>query len=256
MRYLLSALLVLTTGTGAIAGPDDEQDRPPFQAPRSSPDFLFGRPNGSIGVRGSWIFLRASSDWYDFVGDQLTIGDGAFNAPGIGADVAFSLTPRLDAVFSVDYSSRKEFSEYRDFVDNNRLPINQTTELRGVNLGGGIKFSLTPRGDEVGRLAWVPRGVVPYVGAGGGFYWYEVLQYGDFIDYVDYSVFTDAFEASGWTPSATVFGGADVKLHRRVFLNFEARYLWAAGNLGPQWIDFEPIDLAGLRVATGINFVF
>jgi hypothetical protein len=255
MRYLLPALLVLTTGTGAIAGPPEEQDRPPFQAPRSSPDFLFGRPDGSVGVRGSWVFARASSDWFDFVGDQLTLDDGAFNAPGIGADVAFSMSPRLDAVFSVDYSSRQAFSEYRNFAENG-LPINQTTELRGVNIGGSIKFSLTPRGDEVGRLAWVPRGVVPYIGAGGGLYWFEMLQYGDFVDYADYSIFTDAFESSGWTPSVTVFGGADVKIHRRVFLNFEARYLWAAGNLGPQWVDFEPIDLAGLRVATGINFVF
>jgi hypothetical protein len=255
MRYLLTALLVLTTGTGAIAGPE-EQDRPPFQAPRSSPDFLFGRPNGSVGIRGSWVFARASSDWYDFVNNQLTIDDPKFNAPAIGADVAFSVSPRLDAVFSVDYSSRSQYSEYRSLVDNNRQPINQTTELRGVNLGGSLKFSLTPRGDEVGRLAWVPRGVVPYVGAGGGFYWYQLLQYGDFVDYVDYSVFNDAFDSSGWTPSVSVFGGTDVKLHRRVFLNFEARYLWAAGNLGPQWVGFEPIDLAGLRVATGINFVF
>jgi hypothetical protein len=115
---------------------------------------------------------------------------------------------------------------------------------------------LTERGREVGQLAWVPRTLVPYVGAGGGFYWYQLHQSGDFVDFVDLSIFTDVFESNGWSPSAHVFGGADIKIHRRVYLTVEARYLWAAGDLGSEWIDFDPLDLAGRRLSTGVTFPF
>jgi hypothetical protein len=41
-----------------------------------------------------------------------------------------------------------------------------------------------------------------------------------------------------------------------MYLTVEARYEWAKGDLGRDWIDFDPIDLSGLHVGTGINFVF
>ena len=257
MRFWLPAILVLATGAVAQAAPDGEQDQPiPIQVPRPAPDFLFGRPDGSVGIRGGWVFSRASSDWYDFVTDQLTIEHGAFNTPAVGIDLGIAVTPRLDVVVGLDFGKATVHSEYRRFVDNNRLPITQDTDVRGANISGSLRFALTERGREVGRLAWVPRTVVPYVGAGGGAYWFSVRQSGDFVDFVDLSVFQDVFLATGWAPSALLFGGADIKLHRRVFLNFEARYLWAAGDLGAEWIDFDPLDLAGLRIVTGVNFPF
>jgi hypothetical protein len=140
-------------------------------------------------------------------------------------------------------------------VDNNRLPIEQTTQLRNVNLSGGIKYALTERGRAVGRLAWVPRKVVPFVGGGGGAMWFGVRQYGDFVDYMDLSVFTDVFESSGWSPSAHVLGGVDVRVLRRAYVTFDARYVWASGDLGQDWIDFDPIDLSGFRLSAGFNFI-
>jgi len=140
-------------------------------------------------------------------------------------------------------------------VDNNRLPIEQSTLLRGANISGGLKFALTERGREVSRLAWVPRKFVPYVGAGGGAMWFQVRQNGDFVDYVDLSVFTDVFESKGWAPTAHAFGGVDVRVLRRAYVTFDARYTWASGNLGPDWIDFDPIDLSGLRLSAGFNFI-
>jgi hypothetical protein len=97
---------------------------------------------------------------------------------------------------------------------------------------------------------------VPYVGAGGGAYWFQLKQRGDFVDFVDLSVFGDVFQASGWTPSAHVFGGTDIQLYRRLFLSLEGRYIWAAGNMGAEWVDFDPIDLSGFRIGTGINVLF
>jgi hypothetical protein len=255
MRVLLLGLLIVWLPAVAAAAPDDQnQPSPPPQ--RSSPDFLFGRPAGSIGFRGSWVFARGGSDWYDFVTEHLTLEDNDFNAPAFGGDVAIAIARRLDLIAGVDFSRSETASEYRNLVDNFRQPIEQRTRIREVNLSGSVKLALTERGREVGRFAWVPSRVVPYAGAGGGMLWFEMRQSGDFVDFADNSIFTDAFESRGWTPSAHVFGGVDVRVLRRLFVTLDARYLWAAGDLGSQWIDFDRIDLTGLRLAGGINVVF
>jgi hypothetical protein len=256
MRHWLTAMLVLLGVVGAQAAPAEQDSPVPVQAPRRSPDFLFGRPDGTFGIRGSWIFGRAGSDWYDFVTDHLTIDDGAFNAPAVTFEVGFFLAPRLDVLAGVEISSTSTNSEDRHFVDNNRLPITQRTDLHGTTISGSVRYTLVPRGREVGSVAWVPNTIVPYVGAGGGAHWFKLTQQGDFVDYVDLSVFSDSFNSSGWSPSAHVFGGADVKLHKRLYLTVEARYEWTAGDLGRDWIGFDPIDLSGLRLGTGINVLF
>lgn len=224
--------------------------------PLPSPDFLFGTPKASAGVRGGWAFMRTRSDWYDFVTDTLTIERRDFNRPAIGADIGVALSRRLEVLGSVDFTRGTTLSQYRDFVDNLRLPIEQTTELTQANFSGGVKLYLLERGHEVSRLAWVPRAIVPYVGAGAGVLWYEMRQYGDFVDFVDSSVFGDAFISKGVAPSAHVFGGVDFKVWKRLYLTMDARYLWAAGDLGEDWVDFEPIDLTGARVSGGINVIF
>ena len=65
--------------------------------------------------------------------DQLTLGQKDFNAPGFAADVGLRGRPprrrrRRRRLQPVDETE----SEYRDFVDNNRLPITQTTRLRTI----------------------------------------------------------------------------------------------------------------------------
>ena len=250
MRVWLPVNLLLLMSGAVNAG---EQDPPP--PPRPAPDFLFGRPSGTLGLRVSWLSNRSGSDWYDFVTDQLTLERKNFNGPGIGTDLGIMLTSRIDVMATFDYSQSTTASEYRHLVDNNRLPIEQSTLMRNASLSGGLKFALFERGRDVGRLAWVPRKVVPYVGAGGGATWFQVRQYGDFVDYVDLSVFADVFESKGWAPTAHAFGGVDVRVFRRGYVTFDARYTWASGDLGPDWIDFDRIDLSGLRLSAGINFI-
>jgi hypothetical protein len=246
---MLGALLLPAAGAAA-------QSSPRAQAPLPAPDFLFGKPKASAGVRGGWLFARAGSDWYDFVTSNLTLENRDFNRPAIGADVGIAIAPRMEALISVDFGQATRLSEYRDFVDNDRLPIEQTTQLSHTNLGGGVKVYLTERGREVSRLAWVPRTAVPYVGGGAGILWYRMEQRGDFVDFQDDSIFGDVFRSEGVTPSAHLFGGVDIKVWRRMYVTLDARYLWAAGDLGRDWIDFDPIDLTGTRVSAGLNFVF
>jgi hypothetical protein len=219
--------------------------------------FSFEPPRFSASVRGGRVFARGGSDLFDFVRDELTIEKNDFNSPAIASEFGFTLTPRLEAVFGFEYTQAGVPSEYRRFVKRTTgAPITQTTSLKTMQLGGSLKWAVLGRGHEVGRFAWVPRLITPYVGAGAGAMQYDFLQDGEFVDFVDRTVFQDYFQAKGWTPSAHAFAGADVKLTRWLFASVEARYVWAAGDLGETFADFEPIDLSGLRTAFGVNVRF
>lgn len=242
----------------ALAGDAHAQDGRPA-APVTDfgkADFLFGRPRGSVGFRGNWLFARAQSDWYTFVTDQLSLSKKDFNAPGFAADVGWGVSRRADAVFAVEFNQSKKESEYRHFVDNNRLPINQTTRLRSTGLSGSLKFALVERGLEVSRLAWVPKHIVPFVGAGGGALRYDLQQFGDFVDFRTSGIFPSTLSSAGWAPTAHAFGGVDVLVLKRVYVTLDARYQWSKATLGNDWVDFEPIDLSGFKLAAGASFIF
>ena len=254
---LATLTLVLAMLLGAVADAVAQAPPPPSTG---RPDFLFGQPSGSVAVRGGWVLARAGSDVFDFVRDRLTVENNDFNTAAIATDYGLALSPRLDAVIGLDFSRAQIASEYRNLVDNNRLPIEQTTSLQELNLTGGLRFALRPRGRDISRLAWIPNSVVPYVGAGGGVLRYDFEQSGDFVDEgvpgPNQPIFSDVFQAGGWTPSAHVFGGVDLKVYRRWYLTLDGRYIWAAGDLGQDFQRFDPIDLAGFRFGAGINVVF
>jgi hypothetical protein len=253
--WCLLLILPMVAAEGRAAA-QRAPDSPPDEPQGTHPDFFLRRPLGTIGVRTGWLFAREGSDLFDFVERQLTIDDGAFSAPSFTAELGIALTPRVDIVLGLDASKASVTSEYRDYVDNNRLPIVQTTSLKQVNVSGSVRFAVLPRVQGISRFAWIPRRVTPYVGAGAGAMRYEFRQTGDFVDFVDLSVFADNFVAQGWAPSAHVFGGGDIQIYRRLFLSLEGRYIWAAADLGRTFVDFDPIDLAGFRLGAGVNIVF
>jgi len=242
--------LPATAGAQVTPGPA----RPSQQLPDA--DFLFGRPRGSIGIRGSLAIPTEGSDSFDFVRDQLTIEKGDFRSAAFAFDVGVALTPRVDVVAGLDLARKTVASEYRDFVDNDLLPIEQRSSLRQNAVTGSIRVALAPRGRSVGRFAWIPSRVQPYVGAGGGVLFWEFSQSGDFVDFQDFSVFPDTFSAKGVSPTAHVLGGTDVQVYKRLMLTVEGRYVWASGTLEDDFIGFEPLDLSGFRVSAGINLVF
>src|SRR5688572_9581638 len=104
------------------AAPTSARD-PPNPICRPAPDFLLEKPRGTVTLRGSWLFSRGRSDWYDFVTDHLTLNQKDFNAPRFGFDVNVLIPSRLNVQATFDISRSQKLSEYRDFVDNNRLPI-------------------------------------------------------------------------------------------------------------------------------------
>ena len=207
-------------------------------------------------MRGDWVFAMAGSDIFDFVTRQLTIDKNDFNTAGFSVDGGFAVSPRADVVIGFEMNRVERASEYRDFVDNRLEPIEQTTGLKTSHIFGSFRYALTPKGREVSRLAWIPSRTIPYVGGGGGVTYYQFRQFGDFVDFQDLSVFAESFRSSGWTPTVHAFGGVDIRLYRGLYGSVQGRYTKAAGKLGSDFIDFDPIDLSGFRVSAGINVLF
>ncbi len=237
------------------------------RAPPPEPDFLFGRPRISVGIRGLLHRARAGSDFYDFVNGELFVPRSAdddhenpdhgllnFNAPGIAFDFGFGITSRLDVRVAVDYAASLNESELRNFIGEDGLPFTQRTELSQTDLRGELVFALAPRGRAVGQYAWIPSRAVPYVGAGLGFVRYDLQQVGEFVDDIGY--FEDAFGSNGWGPTVHLFAGVDIRITRHVYFNWETRHVEASAGLGGDFSRFESLDLGGLRISAGVRFVF
>jgi hypothetical protein len=226
----------------------------PAHAQRQGDGFLFKPPSGAATFRGGFDRASAGSDIFSFTSDRLTLGRGDFSAVTFAADFTYRLRSRVDVVvFSVSSSRAIKASEFRNFVDNNREPILQTTTFLRVPLTASVKAYLAQPGRSVGHFAWVPARLAPYVGVGGGAMWYRFGQQGDFIDFDTTRVFSDTFDSSGWTPTVQGFAGADISLGPRFALALEAKYQWAKARLGSDFSSFDRIDLSGVSVTTGIS---
>ena len=254
---VLNVTALILLASPAFAG---EQGPPASSTAQSSasapPDFLLGRPRAAIGLRGSWLKASANSDVFDFVTDTLSIDKSDFNTGSFGVEFAINVNPRLDIVGAWDMNRMSHPSDYRLLEDNRGLPIEQVTELGQYNLTASAKFALLPRGNQISRLAWIPRTFVPYVGVGGGYGHYSFRQNGDFVDYSDNHVFSDTFTSDGWSPTVHVLGGTDIRVYRHMTLSFEGKYSWQHADLSSDFINFAPIDLGGFRFGAGLHLTF
>lgn len=217
---------------------------------------MFERPKTIFGIRGGYVQPREGSDVFDFVRDLLTIDKGGFGGPLFAVDLGASVHPRLEIITGFEFSRGRARSEYRDFIDNDDLPIEQESSLQQHGLNASVRFLLVPRARNIGRLAWVPSRFTPYVGGGGGVTWWRFMQDGDFVDVNTFDIFTDTFESRGATSTVHALGGIDVRASRHLNLTFEGRYQWAKGRLDRDFVGFEPIDLSGLRLSAGVTLVF
>jgi len=222
----------------------------------TEPDFLLGRPQNFIGATGGWLRASQSGGIFDFTRELLTVDDRAFDSAAGGFVLGRALKSHVDLLLEIAFSQATTISEYRDFVDADGLSIAQTTELSQAPLVGSLRFWLVPRGREVGRFAWVGHRVAPYVGLGGGTRWYRFSQFGDFVDVVDLSIFTDRLESSAWAGTAHVFAGTSFRMSKQLFAVIEARQAWSDTNLKGNFIGFDKIDLDGLQITGGVEFVF
>lgn len=226
----------------------------PALGQRAGDGFLFHEPQARFSVRGGYDHANAGSDLFDFVMQNLTVNRSDFSGLTLGAEVAFPLTSQLELSLDGGYSRASKASEFRHFVDNNDKPIEQRTTFERVPLSANVRLYLTPPGRAVGRLAWIPNKVTPWIGAGGGMMYYRFRQYGDFVDFANNNVFYSNFDSHEWTGMLQALGGVDVSLSPTLAIRGDARYLWAKGDFGRDFGGFDRIDLSGVQGTLGLSF--
>lgn len=243
-RPTRSALVVVALLAGAASS---------SSAQSAGDGYLFHSPNVTLTVRGGYSLANARSDVFDDVTRDLTLDRGDFGGFTVGGDLATHMTDRLDVVFSAGFSRSKHKSEFRDFVDNNDQPIEQTTTFERVPITANLRLNLAAPGRTIGRLAWVPSRVVPYVGAGIGAMRYRFRQEGDFVNFATNGVFPAVLLAEEWTLVGQGMAGLDYNLSPQLGISFDARYLHARGDLGPAFKGYERIDLSGVTATVGLS---
>jgi hypothetical protein len=226
---------------------------------QGGPGFLFGHPNVSIGFKGGYAMPRASGDVFnDLIGTDtlFTLDRDDFRGVSFGGEIAVRLTERWDVALGVAYAARRIQSEYVLYFDQDENPIEQETSFRTVPVTVSGKYYLTDRGRSIGRFAWVPARLAPFVTGGVGIVAYRFEQTGDFIDFRDpefMPIVFDRLTISGTAPYVHAGAGVDLSLSKSFVLTGEARYGWASGDPSRDFQGgYDNLDLAGLQLQAGI----
>ncbi|MBC7670777.1 MAG: hypothetical protein H7247_00025, partial [Polaromonas sp.] len=221
---------------------------------RSGGGYAIGTPVGALSLHAGYAHANANSDLFSEYTNILTLSKGDFSGPMVGAELAIRLGRRFDVTFDADYIHARASSEFRRFVDTKNRPIEQTTTFQRVPLTVNLKAYLGERGRSIGKLAWIPNKVVPWVGAGGGALWSRFRIEGDFVNFTNNNVFSSRLTTDGWTPVGQAMAGVDVTVSPRVALGLDVRSLWGSGDVGGNFSGFDKIDVSGVSALIGITF--
>ena len=215
--------------------------------------FLFSPPDVTLTFRAGYDVPRAGSDIFSYTRELLTVEKSNFYAPAIAVDLGIRLNDRLDSVLGVGYAESETLSEFRDWVGNDDLPIEQVTTHSKVPFTLSARYYLRDRGRTLSRYAWVPSTLAPYVGAGAGGIWYKFAQDGEFVDVETRDIFADELVSDGVAPLVHVFSGLEFSVGSRFVLTAEGRYSWSNDPMDRQFEGFENIDLSGFQILAGFG---
>lgn len=245
-RRTLALAAGMVTGLAAMG---------PTQAYAQSGDgFLFKPPTVTITAHAGYAIASAGSEIFEDVTDQLTLQRSDFNSPLVGVTFSLPVSERLDVAADIFYAGSSTRSEFRDFVDESDLPIEQITKLSRTALTVGVKGYLRERGRRVSRLAWIPSRWSPYAGMGAGIMAYQFNQEGDFVDFENLDIFSSRFMDEGVAPTFHGLAGVEVMVAPKVVVVAEGRYVWAQSPMGNDFVNFNDVDLSGFQASLGVGF--
>lgn len=223
--------------------------------PLSGDGYLFHQPRATFTLRGGYSQPAATGDVFAHALRNLTLSKSDFGAFSGGADIGIRLTSRFSLQLTGGYAQSNADSEMRDWVDNNDLPIEQSTKVIRAPFMAGVRFDLTNPGRTVGKLAFIPSRVTPYVSGGVGGMYYKFRQVGSFKDDNSINIFDTTLETSGRSFASYGAVGADFSLLPTLALTTEARYESARTRpSGYAFSDFDRIDLSGVTATIGLTF--
>jgi hypothetical protein len=201
--------------------------------------------DNTIRFRAGLFEPEGDSEYWDdaealFTGDASELEDTVF-----GIDYRRDLDPagRFSLLVSASAYEGEDRREDRFFVDNLGFPIEHDVLLTIAPFTAGVNFNLLPQGP-----------VRPYVGAGGGFYVWELEETGDFVFGDD--IFFESFLDEGGTFGYYYLAGIEVPVGPSFALFAEGRWHNAEDELSDDFEDFGDLDLSGREITGGISWTF
>lgn len=220
------------------------------------PEYLLRQPVASVTIHGGFAQPGGNSELWAFSFRELTFERGDLGGLSGGLDVAVALGSRWDVVAGLGRMWSRHGSEFREWVDQDDQPIEQTTRLQRSTIGAGLRYQLRSRGRSIGSYAFIPSAFRPWIGAGLGQMHYRFEQAGDFVDFETLAVFPETFRSEGWTTFAQASVGAGWAVSPRYDLSAELRYVGARGELGAEFEGFDKLDLSGVNAHVGLTVRF
>lgn len=203
----------------------------------------------SLRFRGGLFEPDGNSKYWDDAEELFTGNASDLEDAAVGLDYEMDLTGdgRLSLILSGSAYEGQDDREDAFFVDQLGNPIVHTVTLDIASFTAGLKLNLIPNG-----------AVRPYIGAGGGYYVWQLEERGDFVfsgpQFDD--IFSETFKDDGATLGYYFLAGLDVPFNENWGIFAEGRWHNAEDELSGDFEDFGDLDLSGRELSGGISWTF
>lgn len=210
--------------------------------------------------------------------ENMNFTRSSFQNTSFGLSYDALLTEHLSFMISIDAYTKSKNGFYRDYIgfvygDYLWALPSEFQDRDTFALSHSFSVSITPVQFTLKIAPLGRRGkFIPYLGVGGGVYFWRLRLYGDMVDFsIDYSddpaypiyaVETINLQegerfgkvAFGWH----VLGGFMVPVANRLTLDVEFKYNSARGKITQMFFERlnDPFDLGGFQMSLGLNYWF
>jgi opacity protein-like surface antigen len=217
----------------------------------------YDRGVNELRVRAGLFELDGDSEYFDAKFLDFTGRTSDFEDVIAGVDFLRGLSDRWAVIFTASGFQGEEEQAYLAFKDEFGNDIVHLTTLDVGSLTAGLVFHLLPRNNRL----------VPYVGAGGGLYAWELSEVGDFIDFdsPNLEIFPARFQDDGNALGWYWMAGLRIGLTRTWSFFAESRWHNADDELGGELEDACValpgagdciLDLSGQEISGGLSVRF
>jgi hypothetical protein len=239
---LALAFLLFAAAAPALAGTPRHYPRG-GQAPQPGlrPEFRIG-----IGI----FEPDGDSRFWDGNSLEFTGGPSDLEDASVSAELLWPVGRLTSVHFSLGFFEGDTSQAYLDFIDESGRDIVHDSRLEIAPLTVGVMLRPFPGANRI----------APYVGAGGGFYFWTYQEVGDFITFDSFGepieiVFAD-FETDSVALGYYLLAGIDVALGPTVSLYGEFRWQDADDDMDGDFSGLGEIDLSGRDARMGIAWKF
>jgi opacity protein-like surface antigen len=240
------ALIVLP----ALAGPPRHYRRgAPQRAPEMTNAFRLQLGLYMPEADSRFWMGQPESIFETFTGSEEDLEGGV-----IGAGYQFSLNRNVSVLTTLShYKGEIESQAYRAAAEDPfLLGVEHDSTLRLTPLTVALVFH--PAGRHYA--------ISPYIGAGGGFYWWRFTEEGEFVDFgdpadpADDTIFSANFETDGAALGYFLVGGLEFPVRPSWSLFVEGRWHEVDDEPSGDYDGFPTIDLSGTEVTLGAAWRF